>query len=238
MQKPDDAKPARRAAPTAQQVADYLRRHPDFLAQHPELLNNATPGAPVRADGAVDMQHFLLKRAQGELRALQDAHADLVSTSRANLTSQKRIHQAALALLAAPGFPQLLEAVTTDLAVHLEVDAVALCVEAVEGAPNRVPMGGISILKPGTVDHLLGEGRVSLLRPYIAGSRALFGPAAGLVRSDALLRLDLGSHAPHGILAFGSRNEGRFQPGQGTDLLIFLAGILALAIRSWLDLPV
>ena len=75
---------------------------------------------------------------------------DLVSTSRANLSTQKRIHQAALALLAAPGFPQLLEAVTTDLAVHLEVDAVALCVEAVEGAPNRVPMGGISILKPGT----------------------------------------------------------------------------------------
>lgn len=237
MQKPDDAKPARRAAPTAQQVADYLRRHPDFLAQHPELLNNATPGAPVRADGAVDMQHFLLKRAQGQLRALQDAHADLVSTSRANLTSQKRIHQAALALLAAPGFPQLLEAVTTDLAVHLEVDAVALCVEAVEGAPNRVPMGGISILKPGTVDHLLGQGRESLLRPYVSGERALFGPAAGLVRSDALLRLDLGSRAPHGILAFGSRNEGRFQPGHGIDLLTFLSGILALAIRSWLDLP-
>ena len=237
MQKPDDTKTAPGAVLTAQQVADYLRRHPDFLGQHPELLTGAVPGAPLRADGAVDMQHFMLKRTQGELRALQDAHADLVSTSRANLTTQKRIHQAALALLAAPGFPQLLEAVTTDLAVHLEVDVVALCVEAVEGAPNRVPMGGISILKPGTVDHILGEGRATLLRPYVSGERALFGPAAGLVRSDALLRLDLGSRAPHGILAFGSRNEGRFQPGQGIDLLTFLAGILALAIRSWLDLP-
>lgn len=237
MQKPDDAEAAEAAVPTAQQVLAYLRRHPDFLTQHPELLGSLTANAPMRADGAVDMQHFMLKRAQGELRALQDAHADLVSTSRANLTSQKRIHQAALALLAAPGFPQLLEAVTTDLAVHLEVDAVALCVEAVEGAPNRVPMGGISILKPGTVDHILGEGRDSLLRPYVAGDRMLFRATAGLVRSDALLRLDLGSRAPHGILAFGSRNEGRFQPGHGTDLLHFLAGILALAIRSWLDLP-
>ncbi len=237
MPKPDDAQTAQAAVPTARQVLDYLRRNPDFLAQHPELLSGMTAGAPMRADGVVDMQHFLLKRTQGELRALQDAHADLVSTSRANLVTQQRIHHAALALLAAPGFPQLLETVTTDLAVHLEVDAVTLCVEAVEGAPNRVPMGGISILKTGTVDHLLGEGRASLLRPYVSGDRAVFGRLAGLVRSDALLRLDLGPHAPHGILAFGARTEGRFQPGQGTELLTFLAGILALAIRSWLDLP-
>lgn len=237
MPKPDDAKTAPGAVPTARQVLDYLQRHPDFLARHPELLAELTPTAAMRADGAVDMQHFLLKRTQGDLRELQATHAELISTSRANLVSQGRIHQAALALLAAPGFPQLLETVTTDLAVHLEVDAVALCVEAVEGAPNRVPMGGISILEAGAVDTLLGEGRDSLLRPYVAGDRVVFGPLAGLVRSDALLRLDMGGRAPVGLLAFGARTEGRFQPGQGTELLVFLAGILALAIRSWLDLP-
>jgi len=39
------------------------------------------------------------------------------------------------------------------------------------------------------------------------------------------------------LLAFGSREEERFHPGQGTELLSFLARILTHAMRSWLDLP-
>jgi uncharacterized protein YigA (DUF484 family) len=40
-----------------------------------------------------------------------------------------------------------------------------------------------------------------------------------------------------GLLALGSRVEGRFDPSQGTELLGFLARILELCIRTWLELP-
>ena len=65
----------------------------------------------------------------------------------------------------------------------------------------------------------------------------LYGPAASLVRSDALARLDFGPTAPAAMLALGSREPDKFQPHQGTELLQFLAGVLGRAVRTWLDLP-
>ena len=38
-------------------------------------------------------------------------------------------------------------------------------------------------------------------------------------------------------IAFGTRHPGYFDPGQGTDLLHFLARIVEHCIRAWLELP-
>jgi uncharacterized protein YigA (DUF484 family) len=65
----------------------------------------------------------------------------------------------------------------------------------------------------------------------------IYGPAASLVRSDALARLDFGPTSPAAMLALGSREPDKFQPSQGTELLQFLAGVLGRSVRSWLDLP-
>ena len=235
MRKPDEAKPAAGAAPTAAQVLDYLRRHPDFLKRHPELLSAAIDEPS--ASGIVDMRQYLVRRLQSEVRDLEEQRADVVATRRAHLSSQSRVHAAVLALLSAHTFEHLIETTTTDLAVHLEVDTISLCVESVEGAPTRVPVAGISIIEAGGVDSLIGRGREVALRPYVTGDQAIFGVAAGLVRSDALLRLPIASNAPAGLLALGSRTAGRFQPGQPTELFGFLARVLGLSIRSWLDLP-
>jgi uncharacterized protein YigA (DUF484 family) len=69
------------------------------------------------------------------------------------------------------------------------------------------------------------------------GDPILFGPAAGLVRSQALLRLNIGKLAPQGLLAVGSRRDDYFHPHQGTELLSFLARTIDYHIRVWLDLP-
>jgi len=71
----------------------------------------------------------------------------------------------------------------------------------------------------------------------VAGDAMVFGAAAGLVRSDTMLRLTISPAAPLGLLAFGTRHPGYFNPGQGTELLGFLARVLEHCIREWLDLP-
>jgi uncharacterized protein YigA (DUF484 family) len=38
-------------------------------------------------------------------------------------------------------------------------------------------------------------------------------------------------------LCIGTRRPGRFHPGQGTELLGFLARSLGITIAAWLDLP-
>ncbi|MBX6369123.1 MAG: DUF484 family protein, partial [Rhodospirillales bacterium] len=64
----------------------------------------------------------------------------------------------------------------------------------------------------------------------------LFGSGAGLVRSAAFLRINVAEHAPMGLLCIGTRKPEKFHPGQGTELLGFLARALETTLGAWLDL--
>jgi uncharacterized protein YigA (DUF484 family) len=220
----------------ADAVAAYLRKHPDFLAEHPELIATLTPPAMRRGESVVDMQHFMLQRLRSDIGRLKTQQRALIVTSRSNLTSQGRIHAAVLAIIGASSFEQLLQIVTTDLAVLLDVDVVTIGVESAASRQPRLPLHGIQILPTGTVEALLGSERNALLSADVPGDPILFGSAAGLVRSQALLRLDVSEHAPIGLLCIGTRRPDKFHPGQGTELLAFLARVTELTIAAWLDL--
>ena len=62
----------------------------------------------------------------------------------------------------------------------------------------------------------------------------MFGEASGLVCSAAYVRINTGGGIPAGLLALGSRERGAFHPGQGSDLLNFLARVAELSLRRWL----
>lgn len=237
-QTPEDAavKQAATARPriTAQQVIEYLRRHPDFLLRHAALLDTQVAPARHEGDRVLDLQHFMVERLRRDIARLRADQDDLLANSRDNLSTQERVHRAVLALLAAESFEHLIEAVTTDLAVWLDVDVATLCVEAADDTIPRARIEGVQVLAPGTIDAILAPGREVVLRDDVQGDPEIFGEAAPLVRSDALIRLGFGEEKPIGMLAFGTRHPGFFNPGQGTELLSFLARILEHSVRTWL----
>jgi uncharacterized protein YigA (DUF484 family) len=220
-------------------VVAYLRRHPDFLDRHPEALRSLQPPtrdvSPDSGDTVLDFQHFLLDRLRHDLIRLNTEHRALLATSRGNLASQSRVHKAVVAILAASNFEQLLQIATTDLAVLLDVDVVTIGVESAATPGCRLPVHGIHLLKTGTVERLLGTDRAAVLSADIHGDPALFGDGAGLVRSQALLRLSFGRGSPVGLLCIGARKPGRFHSGLGTELLTFLARALGISIGQWLN---
>jgi len=221
---------------TADRVVDYLRAHPDFLVDHPALLEVMTP--PRRAAGnVVDFQHAMVQRLKTENEKLQAAQDYLVATARANQSIQARVHDSVLAILRAPSFETMIQTVTGDLAVLLDVDTVTIGVEAGDVPIPKAYAAGIRALPQGSVDAMLGRGRDVLLAGNMNGDPRLFGAAAGLVRSQALARLRASQQAPVGLLALGSRRPDGFVAGQGTELLGFLARALEVMIRQWLHLP-
>jgi uncharacterized protein len=243
----DQIRPARDPAPAAvardiagreieaRDVIAYLRRHPDFLDEHPEALRLLCPPGREIGDGVVDFQHFLYERQRREINRINLEYRNLIGVSRGNLASQNRVHKAALTILAAPSFGQLIQIVTTDLAVLLDVDVVTIAVENIAGIAPRLNLHGIHLLEAGTVEQLLGEDKSVVYEADVVGDPALFGGAAGLVRSQALLRLRFGRETPTGLLCIGTRKPGRFHPGMGTELLGFLGRIVGLAIGLWLN---
>ncbi len=229
--------PRARAPASEADVVRYLRAHPDFLNRHPDLLAALAPPRRRHADGVIDLQHAMLERLRGEVTQLKDTQHALIQATRGNVNSTARVHASVLALLESPSFEHMIHIVTQDLAQMLDVDVVALCVEAIEGDVGPAPPRGVRILDPGEIDALMGPGRDVALIEDAPGSAAVFDGAAGLVHSAAYARLKISPRTPPGMLALGSRSAGSFNPSQGTELLGFLANVLALSIRSWLDLP-
>jgi uncharacterized protein YigA (DUF484 family) len=215
-------------------VVAYLRRHPDFLDRHPEALRLLRAPSRELGEEVDDFQHFMIERLRGDVARVTLEHRTLIAASRGNLASQSRVHKAVLAILAASSFEQLLQTVTTDLAVLLDVDVVTIGVESSATPSARLRLQGVRVLKAGDVDALLGAERPALLRADATGEAALFGSAAGLVRSQALLRLSFGRGGPAGLLCIGTRKPGRFHPGHGTESLGFLARALGITISQWL----
>ncbi len=222
---------------SADQVANYLRRHPDFFADHPSVLDGLEPPTRAQGNGIVDLQHAMVQRLREEICGLTSARDDLVETGRNNLNAQARIHKAVIALLEARSFEQFIEIITTDLAVILDLDVVTI---GVENSGQGLPTGqirGVYQLRRGLVYELLGPAGEIMLREEVTGNPEIFGSGAGLVRSDALIRLSISPRAPEALLALGSRKAEHFHQGQGMELLTFLRKMLESCFRSWLDLP-
>lgn len=217
-------------------IAEYLRRHPAFLIEHPDLLPDLlealTPPARHEGSGVLDLQRVLIERSRGEVARLKSTQGELIAASRSNLATQAQVHAAVLGLLEAESFEHLLHTVTADFAQFLDVDAVTLAIES--RVPPRMSQANFYILPKGSIDRLIGRQREVRLRADAEPLRSVFGPAAPLVRSDALVRLTLGERGPAGLLAIGSREAGKFHDGQGTELLLFLARALALRLSPFL----
>lgn len=229
--------PAGREPLSAAQVIAYLQRHPDFLNDHPDVIDALAAPARRCGDGVTDLQQVMVERLRRENSDLAETHDALVVTGRSNLCAQSRIHNAVVTLLSARTFEHFVEMVTSDLAITLDIDVVTIGVEQLTQDQVRAETPGVYRLPPGAADRIFTPGQSIILRGSSAGDPTVFGVAAGLVRSEALIRLTISRSTPPALLALGSRRDDQFQPGQGTELLSFLARVIETSIRGWLNLP-
>lgn len=222
--------------PSEDDVVDYLRCNPDFLVRNPALASKLVPPSRFDTSGSVvDLHLFMIQRMREEMEQLHGCAEDLITTTRSNMSTQARTHQAVLSILGASSLAHLVHIAGDELPALLDVDIVALGMEA--GAqPNAILAGaGIATLPRGMVATALGDpDRPILLRERAAGESSIFGSGAGLVSSYALVRLNIPGLTQPGILGIGSRYDHTFHPGQATELLSFLGRSMEFAIARWL----
>lgn len=218
-------------------IADYLADNPDFLNRNPEVLKTLVAPSRWSGDGVADMQKFMLEQLRGEIDNLRDCAQDVIETSRTNMSVQTRVHTAVLALLSASGFNEAVKVVTDDFPLLLDID---IAVIGFEPPDDRTRPEAARLMSPdlrrislGEVEALVGVGQDVALLHEAFDDDSIFGEGAGLVRSAALARLRPGHHMPPGLLAMGSRGN-VFYPGQGTELIGFLARVLERCFDRWM----
>ncbi len=221
--------------PDAASVLHYLRTHPDFLQSHPDLLT--VLAIPAQHDGnrVVDFQQFALSKLQLDRKQADARQQSLVDAARANMTVQARMQMAVLRLLEARTLEDLIETITSELTIMLGVDVIALVMEAATDDEMLGLQAGVRIVAPGAINHLLGD-RDTLLQGKCQGNPALYGPAAKLVQSQALMRLHISEETPAGLLAFGSRDTDSYTEGHGTELVGFLTDVIERLVQRFLTI--
>lgn len=166
-----------------------------------------------------------------KVAALDEANADLLAFARGHSGAVAQIHEAALAAMDAECLDHLIHIVTQEWPVILGLDAVALALvsgdTAVRASANGLQRVDVTVLE-GRMD-----GPTVIMRGIETGD-PVFGPAAALVRAEALIRLDMPEPLPKGLLALGSRQGLGFDGGHGSELLSFLGAVVSRMIARWL----
>ncbi|MCF6215364.1 MAG: DUF484 family protein [Emcibacter sp.] len=214
-------------------VRNYLMMNPDFFDLNVDLLTLLKPTRSKRAENIVDFQAILLERLQREVAALNDTQGTIIHASRSNMTTQARIHAAVLCLLEAEDYDHLCHIVCNDWSQILQVDSIIICFS--DNGPVALPENNnIRLLKTDIITNFMGHETAAILRGNVEGAMEIYGPATPLVKAEALIRIEETAHNPLGILAFGSRDEDFFAPGQGTELLRFLAAAFQGQLKNHL----
>jgi len=192
----------------------------------------------------VDLRGVLVDRLEDRLDRLEDTHREVLAAAYENVAGTNQVHRACLALLEPTDFAGFLRVLTREVAPILGVEVIRLGLEAPLEARDALGPDGpfrdvVVALPPGGADAYVTQGRGLgarrvTLRQLAKASPDLYGAAAADVRSEALLRLDLGGGVIGGLLAFGATDPLRFHPDQGTDLLIFFGGVFERSLRRWL----
>jgi len=214
-------------------VVAWLRAHPSFIADNPGLFDFLSPPR-AQGGGVVELQRVMVERLQGRNAELHDAADALITMGRTNMAAQQAMQRAVLQLLDATSLSHLVHIVTQDCPETLDVDVITLSVEYDGPLPQPLLAGGVFAIRPGEAAQYLDGEKWVALRPHVAGAEGLYGPATDLVKSDLLARLRIGPEGPWGLLAFGSRTEGKFQPHQGTDLVLFFVRAVEACVKLWL----
>lgn len=209
-----------------------ILRNPELVLEDPGLMRALLERArgPARDPGAkvVDLRAVAMERLEERLDRLDAAHRTVIAAAYDNLAGTQQVHRAVLALLEAASLDALAVGLEAEVAAILRLREAALMVEGdlrpheapeIHGALQLVTRGTVAALHPG-----IGEARVAL--------RRLEGSPGG---SEAVLALDLGERGPRAVLVLRSDDPDHLAPGQGTELLEFLAGVVERTVRRWLD---
>ena len=218
----------------AEDIADYLERHPEFFHEHPDLLGrleipHAHAGQTI---SLVERQVSALREQNQKLR--KQLH-EMIEIARQNEELARRMHKLALTLMDAAEPAALFATLYDNLKRNFRADKVSVRLFANPAVPDNNAgeefAGGAAGVQE--LFRTLLETREPLCgRMKQQQQMFLFGVAGNEVTSSVMVPL----HGPgwNGILAIGSFNPERYQPGMGVELLANLGEVLSFILNPWI----
>ena len=217
---------------TPAQVEDYLRKHPEFFHEHLNLLEHMS--IPHPSGSAVSLISKQLELFRNRHHDMENQLTALIDIARENDTSLNGMHKLTLALLDAATLEEAVANLGIVLSEHFLIDFVA--VRIIKHHPDAALTN--LFIEPDSKDlepfaAELASHKPKCGRPTIAQARVLFGERAFEVKSCAIIPMTFTEL--EGILAIGSRDEGRFHYSMGHLFLNQMSEIIGTRLIALLQ---
>jgi hypothetical protein len=219
----ENLREAPRPADPEAAVTAYLEQHPEYFRRHPDLL--ASLRLPHESGGAVSLVEYQMAVLRDQNLHLRRRLESLLATARDNERLSERLHRLTLELLGARTLDQACEGLYGALQRELGAEAVSVRLawpepgheaHLAELVPAGAPLRGV-------LEEMLAA-RGPLCGPLDGEAAELvFGERRARVRSAVVL--PFGEVERFGLLALGSGDPQRYQPGMGTLFLRQLAEV-------------
>lgn len=224
-------------------LREAILSQPDVILEDSDVMR-ALVAANERSMGAnvVDLRGIAMDRMEDRLDRLENTHRSVIAAAYENLAGTNQVHRAILRLVDCATLEDLLGSLDTDIKDTLRLDTIKLVLEAdeTEGDPvQNHPFESLAMAKSGFIDDYLAQSRqgtvrIVTLRQPPATMAFFYGENAGQIKSEACLVLDFGPDRLPGLLVMGSQDPDMFAPQQGSDLLVFFAGVFERVMRRFL----
>jgi len=230
------------------QISDFRKRilqDPEALLNDREvmraLISASSNNAPTNV---IDLKSVVLKRLEGRVDEIEGQNSNIISAAYKNISTTFRVHSAILEALEPKTFTEFLNFLKTDWANSLGIDVARLCLEAPSISKDDIPQlqtefgPSVIFLQEGEIDHYITLGqdndpRSVTLRQIRKGASNIYSNIAPELRSEALMKLNLGQGNSPGLLLLGSINPDQFLPNMGTDLFVFYGSIFEKVMQRW-----
>ncbi|MDD2739095.1 MAG: DUF484 family protein [Methylomonas lenta] len=217
-----------------EQVAEYLQQQPDFFQRHLDLLEQMhIPHASGNAISLIAKQLELFRVRHQEQENQLTA---LIDIARENDAAFNRMHELTLAMLEANSLEEAIANLTEVLAECFVTDFVAI--KIIKQYPES-PLSNIFVQEDDAgLKHFsteLESNQSKCGRPTLAQARFLFADNAAEVKSCAIIPMAFTQL--QGLLAIGSRDEGRFHYSMGSLFLTQMSEVIGTRLISLLQHP-
>ena len=206
----------------AEEVAQFLNKHPEFFEDYAEMLAEVQIPHP-HGGRAIPISERQILSLREKARRLESKLGELIRFGEQNDAITDKLHRMTLALIAAPEIDAVLHILAfnlrEDFAVpHVSVrlwDGYALGADEPASDESRAFTAGLN--GPYCSAHAMAD------------TAGWFGEAAAHLRSFAYV--PLGAEQAFGLLALASEDPQRFYPEMGTLYLRRLGEIAAAALQ-------
>jgi len=195
----------------------------------------------------IDLRSVAIKKLEQRLDSLEGHNSTILSAAYDNLATTNLFHRAILALLTPASFSEFLDFLRGDWANSVRCTVARLCLEAPRVELDDMPVlqrefgPGVVFLQKDEVDFYITLGREEevprpiTLRQVNRGVSKIHGEYADDIRSEALLKIDLGNGNRPGLIVLSSDLTDQFEPNHATDLLVFYGSVFERVVQRWLS---